>query len=343
MRVSRESLIRIAKENAQERAYNNHEIIAAYLTGSLVSADVDPMIGGTADIDLVFVHANPPGVRREIVKLTADFHLDISHRSRSEFKSPRDLRADPWLGYELYDPMLLYEREKFFEFVQAGLRAGFEFGAPALTLLRCRKLLAEARKDWIDLMDVDETKVGPREVSQYLHSVQNAANAIVVLSNPPSQDRRLLLDFPSRAQAAEKPEITGALLSLIGINQFDANILSSWLPDWEQSFLAAAEHPKVDLRVHAARLNYYEKAMQAILEGDMPVAALWPMLLTWTLSTEALVDSAHEKWDGACKHLGLAGKEFVNKAEALDHFIDTVEVYLDELATANGLETSTSI
>ena len=48
MRVNRESLIRIAKETAQERAFNNRDIVAAYLTGSLVSEN-DPMLGGAAD------------------------------------------------------------------------------------------------------------------------------------------------------------------------------------------------------------------------------------------------------------------------------------------------------
>ena len=50
MRVTRESLLRIAKETAQERAYNDKDIVAAYLTGSLLN--VDPMLGGTADIDI---------------------------------------------------------------------------------------------------------------------------------------------------------------------------------------------------------------------------------------------------------------------------------------------------
>ncbi len=160
MRVSRESLIRLAKENAQERAFNNRDIIAAYLTGSLIS-EADPILGATTDIDLVLVHAAQPGARREIVKLSPDFHLDIRHRAKSDFKSPRELRTDPLLGYEMYDPMLLYEREKFFEFVQAGLRAGFEFHAPSLVLIRCRKLLAEARKGWIDLMDIGAGKSRP--------------------------------------------------------------------------------------------------------------------------------------------------------------------------------------
>ena len=146
MRVTRESLIRIAKETAQERAFNERDIIAAYLTGSLVSSEVDPMLGGTADIDIIFVHAEEPKHRREFVTLTPDFHLDISHRAKAEFKRPRELRLDPWLGWEMYDPMLLYEREKFFEFIQAGLRAGFEFNAPAPALQRSRLLLSQARR-----------------------------------------------------------------------------------------------------------------------------------------------------------------------------------------------------
>jgi hypothetical protein len=145
MRVTRESLIRIAKETTQERAYNDHTIVAAYLTGSLISSE-DPMIGGTADIDLVLVHNSQPGFTRQVARLTPDFHIDIHHRTRFDFKSPRELRTDPFLGWELYDPMLLFEREKFFEFYQAGLRAGFEFHSPVFVMGRCRNLHASARR-----------------------------------------------------------------------------------------------------------------------------------------------------------------------------------------------------
>ena len=123
------------------------------------------MLGGTADIDIIFVHADEPKHRREFVKLTPDFHVDISHRSRGEFKRPRELRVDPWLGWEMYDPMLLYEREKFFEFVQAGLRAGFEFNAPAPALQRSRTLLAHGRQIWRDLLGCRRRVHDPRMCS----------------------------------------------------------------------------------------------------------------------------------------------------------------------------------
>lgn len=342
MRVTRESLIRIAKETAQERAFSDRDIVAAYLTGSLAT-DGDPMLGGTADIDLVLVHNAKPAIKREIVKLTPDFHLDIAHRTKSDFKSPRELRTDPMLGYEMYDPMLMYQREKFFEFVQAGLRAGFEFQAPLLMLSRCRKLLAEARKGWIDLSDIGPEKVGAVQVKQFLRAINYAADTVAELSGGPLTERRFLLDFPARAQAAERPNFTATLFNLIGASHVDANTLTSWMPEWKSSFLAAAENPKVDQRIHAARLNYYEKAMEALLAGDSPLTALWPLIHTWTLTVNVLNEKQSKSWSDACQKLGLLGASFEEHINSFDSYLDEIEVRLDEIAAANGLEISTSL
>src|SRR5215208_3884991 len=214
MRVTRESLIRIAKETVQERAFNDRYLIAAYLTGSLVSP-ADPLLGGTTDIDIIFVHADEPKQQREFVKLTPDFHLDISHRARSEFKRPRELRLDPWLGWEMYDPMLLFEREKFFEFIQAGLRAGFEFNAPTPALQRSRILLSHGRGIWRDLLTLGDT-VTPKDLTQYMKSLYHAVNAVAELSGAPLQERRLMLDFPARAETAQRPGMDAALIGLLG-------------------------------------------------------------------------------------------------------------------------------
>lgn len=340
MRVSRESLIRIAKETAQERAFNDPDIIAAYLSGSLLS-DADPMLGGTADIDVIFVHADEPKHRREIVKLTPDFHVDISRRARAEFKRPRDLRLDPWLGWEMYDPMLLFEREKFFEFVQAGLRAGFEFNAPAPALQRSRILLAQAREIWRDLLETAET-VTPQDVMRYMKSVYQAVNAVAELSGPPLQERRLMLDFAARAETAQRPELDAGLVALLGAADLDASALEAWMPDWKQAFEAAMENNRVDARIHPARVNYYEKSFQAILEGENPRAVIWPLLHTWTSCAEVLPDHAVEAWQAACSRLGLSAPGFEERLDGLDRFLDEVEILLDDIATQYGLETSTS-
>ena len=340
MRVTRESLIRIAKETAQERAYNDKDIIAGYLTGSLVTDD-DPMLGGTADIDIIFVHAAEPKHRREFVKLTPDFHLDISHRAKAEFKRPRELRLDPWLGWEMYDPMLLYEREKFFEFVQAGLRAGFEFNAPAPALQRSRLLLSQGRQIWRELLAVDE-RVTPQDLAHYMKSLYHAVNAVAELSGPPLQERRLMLEFAPRAETAQRPGLNAGLFGLLGASHLDPAFIHDWIPEWRLAFEAAMENSRVDPRIHSARLNYYEKAVRSILAGDHPRAALWPLLQTWTLAVDVLPEQAGA-WSSACDQLGFSSSRFEEHVSGLDQYLDEVEVLLDELATQYGLETSTSI
>lgn len=342
MRVTRESLIRIAKETAQERAYNDRDIIAAYLTGSLVSKEDDPMIGGTADIDIILVHNGEPKHRRELVKLTPDFHLDIGHRAKAEFKRPRELRMDPWLGWEMYDPMLLYEREKFFEFVQAGLRAGFEFNAPAPALHRSRLLLKDARAIWRELIEIEDT-VTPQDVLQYMKSLYHAVNAVAELSGPPLAERRVMLDFASRAEAASRPGMDAALTGLLGASALDPSKLNAWLPEWKSAFESAMQNNRVDLRIHPARVNYYEKAFGAMLGSEKPICVLWPLLHTWTLAAEVLPENALTAWRSVCGELGLGWVGFDLRVSGLDHFLDEVEALLDDLSAQNGLETSTTI
>ena len=342
MRVTRESLIRIAKETAQERAYNDRDIIAAYLTGSLVSKETDPMLGGTADIDVILVHNSEPKHRREFVKLTPDFHVDISHRAKAEFKRPRELRLDPWLGWEMYDPMLLFEREKFFEFVQAGLRAGFEFNAPAPALQRSRILLKDARAIWRELLDISDT-VAPKDVLQYMRSLYHAVNAVAELSGPPLAERRVMLEFASRAETAQRPGMDAALVGLIGASSLDASAIEFWLHAWKSAFETATESSRVDSRIHPARMNYYQKSIQAMLGSDNPRAALWSLLHTWTLAADVLPENELEAWRSACGQLGLTSAAIEKRLQGLDHFLDEVEALLDDLAAQNGLETSTSL
>ncbi len=337
MRVTRDSLLRIAKETAQERAFNDTDIVAVYLTGSLLN--VDPMLGGTADIDIVFVHKTPPTQPREFVKLTPDFHLDISRREKAMFKSPRELRGDPWLGFEMYDPILLYEREKFFDFVQASLRAGFEFEQPPLMLQRCRKMLSHGRQIWSDLTEVEQ--VGPQEIKKYMKSIFHALNAVAELSGPPIQERRLLLEFPARARAAGQPDMAAAAFNLVGSSNTDVDKLKLWFSDWKSAYKLACDNPGVDARIHPVRTNYYEKAIKSMLEGETPFTALWPLLHTWTLSAEVLEGDHLRFWQNAAGELGLLGVNFGERVDELDHFIDEIEVILDDIARENGLDVST--
>jgi hypothetical protein len=340
MRVTRESLIRIAKETVQERIYNDKGILAAYVTGSLLSEE--PLLGGVTDIDLVLVTANKPPMTREIVALTPDFHLDISFRARAEYDPPRELRVNPWLGYEIYDLLVLYESRHFIEFTQAAVRAGFEFHEPALVLQRCRKLLDHGRKIWFDLVDIGES-AGPKEVAKYLKSLYHAANVIAELHGPPLPERRLLLLFPALAVKAGRPDLNVGLLGLLGSTGLEASVLPGWLPGWESMFKAAFQTGKADVRIHTARLNYYKKCFEAMLGGDDPTVMLWPLLTSWTHAAVALPEDESLAWRAACATLGLVGERFAERVEGLDQYLDELDLLLDEIARANGLETSTSI
>ncbi len=107
--------------------------------------------------------------------------------------------------------------------------------------------------------------------------------------------------------------------------------------------MAAAGIAKVDSRIHPHRLNYYEKAMEAMLAGETPLAALWPLLTTWTLSVGVLDEPLHQPWIEACRQLGLLGPTLSERVSDLDKYLDNIEVRLDDIAAANGLETSTSL
>jgi hypothetical protein len=334
MRVTRDSLIRIAKETAQERAFNDTNIIAAYLTGSLLTND--PMLGGTADIDLVFVHKNEPTKKREFKKLTPDFHLDIIHRSKDAFKSPRELRTDPWLGHEIYDPILLYDREKFFDFVQASLRAGFEFEQPTHTLQRSKTLLNQARNLWFKFSEL-EAPPNPKEINLYLQSIFHAINAIAELSGGPIHERRLLLEFPARAETIQKQNMVATAYQLLGANKTDIDQIKSWLSDWKTAFKLASEKRNSDERLHTTRLNYYEKAIKALLDGETPLSALWLVLQTWTFSALVLSGDHLKFWQNACASLGLVGDGFPEYIAGLDHFLDEIEILLEEYANVNGI------
>ena len=98
----------------------------------------------------------------------------------------------------------------------------------------------------------------------------------------------------------------------------------------------------MDQRIHSARLNYYEKAIEVLLAGESPLTSLWPLIHTWTLSANGLENDQIKPWQTACDQLGLLGDGFEQRVSDLDHYLDEIEIRFDEIAAANGLETSSS-
>ncbi len=331
MRMNCENLIRIARETAQKRALADPGMVAAYLTGSLLGEN--PFLGNTTDIDIVLVHTNPQKVHREIIAITPEIHLDIIHNLRSEYDRPKELRVNPWLGPELYDPLPVYGTQHFFEFVQAGVRA--DYHAPANVLARARRNAEHARQIWSGLQLSQEN--GPDLLINWLKAVNHAANAIAVLNGGPLAERRFILQFPARAAAAGASDLAASLVNLLGFESIDGTSLAGFLPEWEKTFLVASAHVDVHASLAAARLAYYKMAFTSMLAGELPWSVIWPLILTWTRAALILPNDQQAGWQDACETLGLTGTAFETRLAGLDHFIDSVEEVLEKSATSQGL------
>jgi hypothetical protein len=338
MRLTREALVKVARDTAAQRARISRRILCIYLTGSVL--DGDPLLGGTADIDLIFVHDSEPAQPREIVRLTDEVHLDIGHYAQSVFHQPRHLRADPWLGPFIYSkPLVLHDTQHWFDFMQAA--TGAQFHQSDYTLQRARTLAQSARQLWSDLSSLDAGN-HPLRVRTYLHALENAGNAIASLSGAPLTERRFFVNFPQRAQAIRHPEISARLVEMIIHPSFQLDSYwESWMQSWKSALTIAGKQDNPSHRVHPAGRAYYERAADA-LWTDHPIAALWVLLRSWTDAALQLSPGSPEldDWTGACQSLQLDESNFKNRENRLDQVLDTIEETLDNWGISNGISNS---
>jgi hypothetical protein len=332
MRITRDTLLNIARDTASQRARGDRSVIAVFLCGSLL--DEDYLLGGTVDIDLFFVHDDTPAIEREILRLTDEVHLDIAHHPEKEYRQARQLRLNPWLGPTLNSCKVLYDLRHFMDFTQASVRG--QFDRPDNIFGRARKLMEQARQIWLK-QQTAEPGMGPQQVNTYLRSVMHAANAIAGLSGPPLSERRFLLTFPHRAEAVGRPGLYAGLLGLLGAPRLAPDSIAEWLPAWHSAYQALPSE-KTPARLHPDRRLYYARAFETILEGPHPEAVLWPLLRTWTLTASLLPPSSPDQatWYEALAQLGLQGPDFTERIEALDAYLDLIDETLETWARING-------
>ena len=124
MRITPAMLNKIARDTVAQRTRQDHSILAIYLAGSLFSGE--PLLGGTADIDLFFIHNDVVSPEREIQRLTDEVHLDIAHHGREEYTQARTLRLHPWLGHSIINCNIMHDPQHFMDFTQASVRGQFD-------------------------------------------------------------------------------------------------------------------------------------------------------------------------------------------------------------------------
>ncbi len=332
MRINRNMLLKIANDTVNTYVSTDRTLLAVYLQGSLL--EDSPLIGNTADIDLFFIHTDEVGMDREIVRVSDEVHLDISHHSHVLYRQPRELRVHPWLGPAVYGCKIMYDPQHFLDFVQASVRG--QFNSVENVLSRVRRQAIHAREMW-EAFYTHPHPPDPQDASIYLHALEHAANAVSGLSGQNLTERRFLLDLPARVEAVHKAGLYAGFLGLMGASAVDGETIRSWIPAWQNAY-AALPASTIPIRLHLHRWLYYERAVDVILSSQAAHDALWPIWRTWTHAMCVLpVDTSHRSaWQKTGEQLGLLGESFVDKIAGLDAYLDMVEELLDTWARENG-------
>jgi len=342
MRITRDILLKIARDTATQRAKVSRRLVCIYLVGSCLTDE--PLLGGATDIDLVIIHDSDPLEPREIVRLSEEVHLDISHYSQETFRHPRHLRVDPWLGPFIYNkPLVLYDSGHWFDYNQAA--TGAQFLHPDNTLARSRSLANAARQSWMDLSFNSAGSDHRRRVYGYLKALENAGNATASLIGLPLTERRFMVQFPQRAAALGKPDLSAGLVALLaGEVEVSDETWEGWLRSWDQALTDASRIENCPPRLQPARASYYTRAASALWE-EHPTAAFWLLIRTWTLAVYHLpADSpAILPWQEACRVASLDKAHFGQRLEDLDRYLDAVEENLDQWAEKNGVVSTPDI
>ena len=334
MRITRDLLLATAKETVKRATFGNHDLVCAYLTGSLTLDD--PLIGGATDIDLVYVHSVDIPCSREIVPMADEFHLDITHHAQSVYSQPRKLRTDAWIGsFVVQDPMVLFDNQHWFDYARSGISA--HFFQPLNIIERARPFAGAARSQWMAL----QTQPPPSHaemVAAYLVSIRNAANAIACLVSVPLTERRFLLDFPQRTLALGAPGLSGGLVDLIVPEEPVEPDWDAWLAGWNSAYDALQGGENTPLKFSPARKSYYEMAIQGLKESHQQ-AALWLLLWTWSGILRALPEQgqAQQPFEHACSGLMLGSSDLSGRMDALDAYLDAVDETIERWSSQNGL------
>jgi len=335
MRITKEQLLNIAKDTVKSETFGgNHDLICAYLTGSMLLDE--PLIGGATDIDLIFVHAGNPPVRREIRRLNDEIHVDLLHFPRAYFEQPRQLRTDAWVGsFICQTPLVLYEENHWFDYTRAAGCANFQ--QPANILERVSVFQQTARSDWLSLQG-QAPSFSPSNLHRYAQIIENAANAITCLTNPPLTDRRFFLNFQPAAMAIQMPGLIGGLIDLVLPAEPIDPDWDTWLAQWTRTYHALLQQEHAPIKYDAARESYYLSAIKS-LQQDENQAALWLLFKTWTEMMNAMPNgnhACHQDFSAFCEALMLTDEHFAARMTALDAFLDAEEAAIDGWKQAAG-------
>jgi len=331
MRIDRDVLLNIAKKTAEECAVDEPWVLAIYLTGSVV--DGSPLIGGTADVDLVIVH-DEEMEGREIRRITEDVHLDILHHPRSKYKDGRNFRVNPLWGHTLYHCQPLYDPKHFLNIIQASVRGMYK--DPEFTAQRVDVQLNKARGAWLEFHN-QAPESGKNTSWKYLEAVKNCVNAVACLNGGPLSTRSFMSQYKNAVNEIGIPGLYQGLLGLLGGFEVDEKLPVEWFDDWKDAFCAVGGVEDLE-ELDQVRQPYYFKAVEALAESEDPSYAFWPMLYSWNMAVKKTDDEELlKKWDESFSKLGLTGPGLENRLEGFALYLDQVETLVEDWKKHYGI------
>jgi hypothetical protein len=322
MRITRDLLLNSARDYTARAVKADRAITAAYLIGSMLTEE--PLLGGTTDIDLVFIHDQVPPLPREIHRFTDEISLDLYHDDQAKYNQPRDLRADPFLGPAINATrLILHDTLHWFEYTQAIVTA--QFDRPDHHADRVNKLFTKARAEWWRLEGKDNPT--PKDMAVFIHSADLATNALASISGQPLTERRFVFSLAERCQAVESPQLAMAFSALLGLSSFDFTTLSEWIDRWQTIVFSKDNPPGVPSSVHPHRKLYYVNAVHSFFEEGQLESCVWLLLSTWTCLASSLPVRTPSNKDYAnfVLALGFNKQSFKEKLAALDQYLDAIE------------------
>jgi hypothetical protein len=333
MRITRDLLLNSARDFTARAVKEDRSITAAYLTGSLLTEE--PLLGGSTDIDLVFVHDHIPPLPREIHRFTDEISLDLYHHDQSKYDQPRHLRADPILGTAINATrLILHDTLHWFEYTQAIITA--QFDRPDHHAERVNGLFTEARAEWWRLEGKDNPT--PKEMSVFINSAELAANALASISGQPLTERRFMLSLAERCQAVESPQLAMTFSSLLGLSSFDFATLAEWIDRWQNLVFSQDNPPRVPPTVNPHRKLYYVNAVRSFFEDGQLESCVWILLHTWTCLASNLPVRTPNMKDYArfISAFGFNKQAFKEKLASLDQYLDAIEERINRWAQDTG-------
>jgi len=330
LEVTRDKLIELAEIETKRRAEQSG-LVSSYLIGSVAAGN--PVLGETADVDLILIHEHEPNARREIQRLSENIHLDIYHHSKNRYMQPRELRIDPWIGPSLSAPVFIYDPQHFFEWAQAGARG--QFFRSDHVYHRANAFFKRTRQA-MSLLSLSN-----RWLKTYARIALEAANAVVTLTAKPAAGRRLAIEIERITEDGGYPEVYQQFLHLFGGDALNTTLIPQWLSAWGYAFDTAATLSN-EPELNPCRRMYYLRGFQALVDADKPEAILWKLLTTWERAIHTLIEAdkatPHQAdWDSVLQRLRLGPSCMKSRFEELEQYLHSVEHLLNSWAEQAGI------